>query len=236
MAMDFPASPTNGQVFVFGGIAYTWNGYAWVGGGQPAAGADAPSDGGEYVRVNGVWRLKEQNFTPVGTILDVTVPANARMAKIVAYLYPTTATATQAAMVVSADGTNFCVTLNDYYYAGFIHGTGNAVPSNVINVPMTGASSLPLIPGNSTSTNDIASIIMTLQLIRPAPATNWNAHIVSHVYLSPAAQLNSDFIYRGYITGASAAGSALALKILRFSFNGANTYAAGTSINIAWVY
>lgn len=32
MPMDFPASPTNGQVFTSGGVAYTWNGYAWVGG------------------------------------------------------------------------------------------------------------------------------------------------------------------------------------------------------------
>ena len=55
MAMDFPSSPTNGQVFTSGGVVYTWNGYAWIGGGIPAAGADAPSDDKQYVRKNGLW-------------------------------------------------------------------------------------------------------------------------------------------------------------------------------------
>jgi len=38
MAFDFPSSPTFGQVFTANGIDYTWNGYAWAGGGFPAAG------------------------------------------------------------------------------------------------------------------------------------------------------------------------------------------------------
>jgi hypothetical protein len=38
MPMDFPASPTNGQVFTSGGVSYTWNGYAWVGGVAGGAG------------------------------------------------------------------------------------------------------------------------------------------------------------------------------------------------------
>lgn len=42
MAMDFPSSPTVGQVFTFGGTAYTWNGYAWIGGGVPLVATLAP--------------------------------------------------------------------------------------------------------------------------------------------------------------------------------------------------
>jgi hypothetical protein len=30
MAFDFPASPTNGQVFTSAGVTYVWNGYGWV--------------------------------------------------------------------------------------------------------------------------------------------------------------------------------------------------------------
>jgi len=30
MAMDFPATPTNGQVYTVGAVSYTWNGYGWV--------------------------------------------------------------------------------------------------------------------------------------------------------------------------------------------------------------
>src|SRR3954464_2167217 len=36
MAIDFPASPTLNQSFTSAGVVYTWNGYAWSGGG-PAA-------------------------------------------------------------------------------------------------------------------------------------------------------------------------------------------------------
>lgn len=30
MAIPWPASPTNGQTFTYGGITYTWNGVAWI--------------------------------------------------------------------------------------------------------------------------------------------------------------------------------------------------------------
>src|SRR4051812_27573289 len=33
MAIDFPASPTLNQSFTSAGVVYTWNGYAWSGGG-----------------------------------------------------------------------------------------------------------------------------------------------------------------------------------------------------------
>jgi len=34
--LDFPSSPTVGQVFTSGGLTYIWNGYAWEGGGSIA--------------------------------------------------------------------------------------------------------------------------------------------------------------------------------------------------------
>jgi hypothetical protein len=36
MALDFPASPTVGQVYTVGSLTYIWNGYAWEGGGSIA--------------------------------------------------------------------------------------------------------------------------------------------------------------------------------------------------------
>jgi len=37
MAFDFPASPTNGQVFTSGGVSYVWNGQGWVQQGAPGS-------------------------------------------------------------------------------------------------------------------------------------------------------------------------------------------------------
>lgn len=55
--LDFPASPTVGQTYsVAGSPAYTWDGEKWtasaVGGGGIV---DAPSDGFNYERRNGIW-------------------------------------------------------------------------------------------------------------------------------------------------------------------------------------
>lgn len=42
MALDFPNTPTPGQIYTLGGISYTYNGYAWVvgGGSQPITTVD----------------------------------------------------------------------------------------------------------------------------------------------------------------------------------------------------
>jgi hypothetical protein len=54
--IDFPSSPTVGQIFNSGTLSFKWNGVSWVpvpggGGGIP----DAPSDGIQYGRQNASW-------------------------------------------------------------------------------------------------------------------------------------------------------------------------------------
>lgn len=200
------------------------------------ASTEPPSDGNEYVRVNGVWRLNSQTFTPAGVAsFDVQVPTNARLAKIVAYFVPGAVTLAHPILTVSVDGTSFLQTSGDYYYAGFIHNTGSVTPTAVTNVSLTAGTSLPLIAGDMTSTTDVASIMMTLQIIRPSTAVNWNMHTVSHAFLTTATAQNTDFIYRGHVLP-TRAGSALAFQKLRFGMTGGNTFAAGTSLTIEWIY
>lgn len=60
MNMDFPASPTEGQVFASGGTSWQWNGYAWIVYGTSSGGTgdgieEAPIDNVGYGRYNAGW-------------------------------------------------------------------------------------------------------------------------------------------------------------------------------------
>ena len=79
MAIDFPASPTNGQTFLSGGIAYTYDGTKWTAtasggsmlgqGNTSAAVIDTGSDGRFVVTTEGSERLRvdEQGRVAIGT-------------------------------------------------------------------------------------------------------------------------------------------------------------------------
>lgn len=129
MAMDFPTSPNPGQTYTYAGITYTWNGYGWIGGALGSAGVigDAPSDGNEYVRVNGVWRLKEQSFAVNGvTEQVVTVPANAKMALIEGSFMVASSALRYTVLQLSLDGTNWVSGSTDYFSIGSVHWAGTA--------------------------------------------------------------------------------------------------------------
>ena len=56
-AVNFPASPTNGQQFVAAGVTWTWDGAKWTALGNNLGIPDAPSDGQLYGRKNASWSL-----------------------------------------------------------------------------------------------------------------------------------------------------------------------------------
>jgi hypothetical protein len=67
---------------------------------------EPPADGGEYVRVNGVWRLSGQTFVMDGLAQkDVTVPVGARAVAIAAVSGSTISN--WLALRISLDGTTF---------------------------------------------------------------------------------------------------------------------------------
>lgn len=94
-----------------------------------------PQDGNEYVMVNGLWRLKSQNFDVTGfSTIDVPVPATAKMAKLSGSI-KLSATG-GVALRWSTDGSTFPAGAGDYSEAGFYHqaGTGGYGTQAVANV------------------------------------------------------------------------------------------------------
>jgi hypothetical protein len=84
-----------------------------------------PSDGGEYVMVNGVWRLKSQSFNLDGlSQLDIQIPTTARLARLA--LSARLSATGQIYMRWSGDGTTFVAGASDYIYGGAIHNSGSA--------------------------------------------------------------------------------------------------------------
>jgi hypothetical protein len=126
-----PASPQPGQMWWESdtGNLYIWfndgTSSQWV---QVAGGptiADAPADGNEYVRVNGVWRLKSQVLNLSSTGVNVVVPVGAKHAKIEGRVLGAT-TGLNPVIRASIDGSTYLAGASDYIYAGSILYTGSS--------------------------------------------------------------------------------------------------------------
>jgi hypothetical protein len=228
--MDFPASPTNGQVFTSAGVSYTWNGYAWVGG-IPGAGADAPSDGGEYVRVNGVWRLKEQSFTLDGlTQQDITVPTGAKQVQLVGNAY-WLATVSGLGLRVSFDGTTFLAGATDYSLGGYpSHSSGSA---GFLGTTAGGAAFLPL-----TNAHDHLTLPALFTAEMNLVKNNTYFFMFKSYgksYYSLAQNLFSTIWPVGFPATAAAA-SALRVVTLRVFWGSGGTFGPGSTVSARWMY
>jgi hypothetical protein len=225
MAMDFPASPTNGQVFTSGGVAYTWNGYAWIGGGIPAAGADAPPDGNEYVRVNGVWRMVKQTLIPTvgGTSIDIAVPSWAKAVEINSFCFATGSN--NLTMRYSADGTTFLAGATDYSYGGPYHiGTGAGTFSQIVG---TTTAQIPL--AGTGDNYSLPIVIRTiLNVVRAATIDHFMSKTFGHSY--NGAQLSSTTWYHG-----SSNVAALGLRLAALRLMTAVPFNDGSQIHCRWL-
>ena len=223
MAMDFPASPTNGQVFISGNVTYTWNGYAWVGG-IPVAGADAPSDGGEYVRVNGVWRLKEQSFNPVGVASQIIpVPTGAKRAVLTGNLQVASAIGNVLAQI-STDGSTFLGGASDYFWGMPSHWSGT---QGYMYTPMASSTALALSGAHDHLT---LPVLFTTDLALTAPAGKYCTYksYSKQYYAGATAAYGTSWPY-GYPTGAG-------ITIKAFSITLGANIVAGSTINVQWQY
>lgn len=190
-----------------------------------------PQDGGEYVMVNGLWRLKSQTFILDGLAnVDVPVPAGARIAKIAGVAYQPNATPTSCVFRISVDGTNFLAGASDYYYMGMLHYTS---ASGYTNLP--GALTMyGLMTYNGTNVSLPHLFNGHMQLTRPAAT----------------ASIRFDSLFTGQVYGAQQwatnvsgnevmdtnLGSALSIRSIRFFLGAGGNFGNGSYIDIDWVY
>ena len=229
MAMDFPASPTNGQTYTYAGITYTWNGYGWIGGALGGGIMDAPSDGGEYVRVNGVWRLKSQSFNLDGLAQqDIAVPAGARQVTLTGSVMVPLITA--PILRVSGDGSTFIAGATDYvlgsqpsHFSG-TNGYSTQPTANLSSWSLANTHEHGTLPAQFTA---------NVQLVKAA-----NAYFTMNSYgksfASATTLLFLTWWFYGYVTNATLT-SLTALKALRVAPS-AGAFGVGSSLGVLWVY
>lgn len=191
--------------------------------------ADCPSDGGEYMRVNGVWRLSKQTFVApfAGNVVIFTPPAGARTALVKAALWAPSAN--QTAMQWSADGTTWAAGASDYSYAGWIHYAGSATPGFAVQ-PSTNATFFPL-----SGISDNASIPTLIELMQPVyhPQGVYTAKWSSSFYNSAAAQTMVQYNLTGWSNNAPIAAAAS----LKFRLQpSAVAWSAGSWMTVEWLY
>jgi len=231
-----PASPLDNQLFwesdtgrLF--IRYNdGNSAQWVQ--TNVAGiSDAPQDGGEYVRVNNIWRKVRQYLDLGGqTQLDVTVPSGAKRVKWVMDMTPAAA-GISLGMRPSFDGTTFDTTTNNMGWVGFVRysGTGTSIAAQA-------SQGLGYIPLNYGSLDPTGAITMHseghVMLTRPAVGVTAGGQFHSESWLVASSQLYTDAIMRLWWQHASG----LQMQALRFLTVGGNACGAGSSLELEWGY
>jgi hypothetical protein len=193
--------------------------------------AEPPSDDGEYVRVNGVWRLKSQSADLGGrNFYDMLVPDwGPRMARLTVNVFPSMIQDT--GLRLSTDGTTYPAGASDYATAGFFHGSGAAAPGIAMAVEAIRPHFL------MTVSPDLATLPARVQglvgLTRPTAGSYFTYHgHGSSLVTAATVRLANNFI-QGW-SAAAGYGTALTLKGLRI-FPTAGTWLPGSSSTVEWL-
>lgn len=194
--------------------------------------ADAPQDNGEYVRVNGIWRLKAQTLVLDGLAqVDVDVPPGAKVLRAEGSVWWSAINANNAVTWrASTDGTTFQAGASDYFYGGFIHYAGSAGYANL--VPSNEAFGRLSFPADTTT-----QPVRFRWLFPVVKSTNTNALHAGTVnagyYNTPTTNAYTD----AQFTSGVQSGANLAIKKLRF-FNGpvGSVFGNGSVVICEWVY
>jgi hypothetical protein len=231
-AFDFPSSPTLDQVYTANGVSFKWDGEKWVAVPASSGGiTDAPSDGGEYVRINGVWRLKSRSYDVAAvSTFPFAVPTGAKAVEIEASVY--VSTTSSVLFQASMDGTNYLTTTADYRTSGPVGNTG----TNLYQAWGSGIadSGFRAMDGSTTANTFMPALLSgTINLAIPSSSMAFAARFSSKINDAAAGNLYRAWLGSSYVTPASA-GSNLAIKALRL-FAGV-AFGAGSWLEVKWVY
>jgi hypothetical protein len=203
--------------------------------GQPPVAAavisDAPSDGGEYTRVNGIWRLARQAF-PVLSVSGAMfpVPVGAKHCRIGGRVYAATAPMNPG-IRMSLDGSTFINGASDYVYGGSALYTGSSTsPTKVVPAVV---SYIP-ISGSTDQTN--TPIMFSVELVVARPTTGqYSSSSRAWGYNSAASIGFYDSLYSGYNNG-GAIGAADRIAALQVFPAGGTFDTTRSLVTVDWYY
>jgi hypothetical protein len=225
-ALNFPSSPTDGQVF--DKFTYSSSLGLWAKSGPvlPA------SDNNEYVRINGVWRLKTERKSIAGSSLTncvFTVPSGAKYGRWLGQAYPAATTAFQHYMRVH-DGSAILTGATAYQVVGWLHNIGSSayVHQAVATLPQF------VLTTAHNVTNHANTIQGGFATVRNSTSQNFSGQCRSWDYNSAATNFYMHFAVRMDL--AAAATSALTLTQLIFYGSASVTYSAESMIEMEWFY
>lgn len=235
-----PASPTDGQQWYesdSGAMFLRFNDgntTQWIQTNGPGL-TVPPNDDGEYVMINGVWRLKSQTLVLTGATKDVIIPAGARMVLARGHVLANAAGNNSFCFRVAvADTVTFLAGASDYWYSGFNHYASSATPTAVSNMAGAGASFGYLAFSNDTNTF-VQVTDARIGLTRATASLNFHTQGTHTVYNTGAAIGYTDGQFRTQVIGSSA-GSNLSVKALRFLLAAGASFDANSYVYLEWVY
>jgi len=202
----------------------------WVGGQVPQANGivpEAPMDGNEYVRVNGVWRLRKQEVSMSGLQqADVAVPDwNPKLARVYFNTCCVDTTAYSMVMRCSVDGTTFLAGATDYYNAA-LYGPAAAAGNALYSPAVAYTWAYIGFSANNTSVPNFGTVDVVLERAGGTFVVNSTA---SHY----GATGYGVSVLANYLSGGF--GSAQRLKALRLIKNAGGVMSAGSRFMVEWL-
>jgi Collagen triple helix repeat (20 copies) len=185
-----------------------------------------PNDGAEYVMRNGVWRMKSQSFVMDGVASQlVTVPAGAKMVRIVGSAYPLVGNGVTAQIAVS--GTTLIT--SNYSWGGASFNTGT--DQTLIYAESAGSSAM-FVTGTANMTNFPHTFTAEMNLVRATTANSFSmkSHGICHSNL--ANRLLRTALFNNWLDPAQT----MALSVTAFAIMSGSTFGNGSYLEVTWIY